>query len=411
MNERDFIPRDIEDTLLRLLGKYPVLSLSGPRQSGKSTLLRRLLPDYRYVTLEDQDVRARALEDPVSFLRVYDDRVIFDEVQRAPQLLSYLQGAVDGDGRMGRFVLSGSQDYLLMRSVSQSLAGRVAALTLLPLSYAELQNAGISFKNVASYVQAGGYPAIYDREIEPEDYFPSYVRTYLDRVVRNELGAPMLSKFERFVTLCAARVGCLLNRTSLAADCQIDVRTVDGWLSVLQASRAVRLLEPYATNISKRLVKTPKIYFYDTGLVCNLLGIADPASLLAHPQWGNIFENAVIEEVEKRFLARGKIPKLSFWRDSNGLEADLVVEQGEHVAYLVEVKSSATFNPRFFSALGRVGDSMDVPAERRVVVYAGDEGAELGCGRLMTLAEATSLADSAMPKSEGCHWERRRPTP
>lgn len=405
MNERDFIPRDIEPTVARLLGKFPVLSLSGPRQSGKSTLLRRMLPDYRYVSLEDEGVRARALADPVSFLRVCGDQVIIDEVQRAPALLSYMQGAVDADPRAGRFVLSGSQDYLLMRSVSQSLAGRAAVLSLLPLSLHELTQAGVSFPDAASYVQVGGYPAIYDRSVATRDYFPSYIRTYLDRDVRLEVGASMLGKFERFVTLCAARVGSLLNKASLAADCQVDVRTVDGWLSVLQASRVVRLLEPYSANVSKRLVKTPKIYFCDTGLVCGLLGIDDPATLAMHPQWGGIFENAVVEEVEKRLLSYGQVPQLSFWRDSNGLEADLVVEHGGRVARLVEIKASATYNPRFFSGLARVGEALSVPPERRCVVYSGDASQQMPAGELLALADAHRLADPCAP-TDSLPWSR-----
>lgn len=278
-------------------------------------------------------------------------------------------------------------------------------LSLLPLSLHKLMGAEVAFPDSPSYVQVGGYPAIYDHKIDTHDYFPSYIRTYLERDVRSEVGAAMLDKFERFVTLCASRVGSLLNRSSLAADCQIDVRTVDNWLSVLQASKLIMLLKPYSANISKRLVKTPKLYFCDTGLVCGLLGIGSPSSLVMHSQWGGIFENAVIEEVEKRLLSYGQIPQLSFWRDSNGLEADLVIEQGGEIAQLVEVKASATYNSRFFSALTKIGGIMDVPPERRNVVYSGSESQQMAAGNLVALADAHKLAGPRPPEG-GLPWSR-----
>ncbi len=385
------IERALSEKLLAMAGSFPVVSLTGPRQSGKSTLVKAAFPEYRYASLEDPDTRAFAQEDPRSFLGHYDDRVIIDEAQRAPELFSYIQGIVDAQDMPGRYILSGSQNFLLMNSISQSLAGRTAVLHLLPLSYSELRAAGLAPASVDDCLFSGGYPRIYAHALSPADFFPSYIATYLERDVRGELGVRKIAEFSTFVTLCATRVGALLSLDGLARDCGISTDTARGWLSLLQESFVVFLLQPYYRNYGKRLVKSPKLYFYDTGLAANLLGIESSEELFANPVRGALYENCVVSELVKGYCAQGRAPRVFYWRDSAGNEADIVVEKGGRPVRIVEVKASATYKPAALSAIDKIGERMQVAAGGRFVVYGGDEAIETGRGSVIGLGEIDRL--------------------
>lgn len=365
--------RTLSDKLLHLAQQFPVVSVTGPRQSGKSTLVRNVFPDYRYVSLEDTDMRAVAQDDPRSFLARFDNKVILDEVQRVPELFSYMQGVIDNANMPGQYILSGSQNFLLMKSISQSLAGRVAILHLLPLSYNELSGTDFEPTAMSDFLFRGGYPRLNVIGIAPEDFFPNYIRTYIDRDVRAELGIRKVSSFNTFLTLCATRIGEVLNIESLANDCDISVDTARNWMSILESSFIAFRLHPYHKNFGKRLIKAPKLYFYDTGLAANLLGI-ETAEQLAESQYrGNLYENAVAVEIIKRYQALGKEPRLFFWRDSNKKEVDFILEKGGKPLYAIEVKSSATYRPSAFKNLEDLAPIMGVETDHRFVVYGGDE--------------------------------------
>ena len=379
------IPRILSEKALELAKQFPVVSITGPRQSGKSTLVKNIFPQYKYVSLEDEDMRAFAKEDPRSFLALYSKGSIIDEAQRVPELFSYLQGVVDSTNEPGQYILSGSQNFLLMESISQSLAGRVAVLNLLPLSEEELLKAGTLQLDVNQWLLKGGYPRIYDARILPADYYPNYIQTYLERDVRHGSGIQKLAEFERFLSLCADRTGKILNKEELARDCSITVKTVESWLSVLEASFIVLRLQPYYKNFGKRLIKTPKLYFYDTGLASNLLGLEEEHELALSNARGELFETAVVSEVIKEFYSRGRKPKLYYWRDSNNDEVDLIVEKGTKVSDLIEIKSSATYSPKFFKKVTELGNLLDVPIEHRHVVYAGDTCFKTSLGNVISL--------------------------
>ena len=335
------IPRSASITLARLARGFPVVAITGPRQSGKSTLARAQFPEHPYVTLEDPDTRRLALADPRRFLDRFPGGAVFDEVQRAPELLSYLQGRVDEHQRMGEFVVTGSQQFGLMDSIAQSLAGRVGLLQLLPLSQAELRQTELYRTELRTAADArgrtrsatlearlwhGGYPSLHanHRSVEPGAWFAAYVGTYLERDVRQVLNISNLALFQRFVLMCAARSAQLLNLSSLASDCGISQPTARQWLTVLQASYVVGLLPPYHRNFGKRLVKTPKLHFLDSGLLCHLLRIPDPLALQTHAMRGAVFESWVVSEVIKHRYNLGLAADLYFWRDNHGHEVDLV---------------------------------------------------------------------------------------
>ena len=336
------IPRTASSTLQRLSLGFPVLALTGPRQSGKTTLARAAFPDKAYVTLENPDEREFAESDPRRFLERFSEGAVLDEIQRCPALFSWLQGWVDQRQRMADFILTGSQQFGLMAGVTQSLAGRLGRIELLPLSASELNGSGQLPDSLDQWLWQGGYPALYDRPLSPMDWFTSYVATYLERDVRQLLAVGDLLRFQRFIRLCAARSGQLLNLTALGADCGISANTARSWLSVLEASYLVIRIAPYHRNFGKRLVKTPKLYFLDTGLMAWLLGIRDPDSLGIHPARGALFETWVVSEWIKRRFNAGQPVDLYFWRDSAGLEIDLVHETPAGLQ-AVEIKSGATF--------------------------------------------------------------------
>ncbi len=365
------IEREIAGKLLFLTEKYPIVTLTGPRQSGKSTLLRNILADYRYVSLEDPDLMTFARNDPRSFIRTFADKTIIDEVQRVPALFSYLQTHTDLAGREGMYCLAGSHNFLLMESISQSLAGRTAILKLLPFSHSEMCNAKILPKTTDEEIFYGSYPRIFDKSIAPTDYYPPYIQTYLERDVRTLKNIGNMTDFLRFTQLCAGRIGQLLNLSSLANDCSISVSTASAWLSILETSYICYTLRPDHRNYTKRLVKTPKLYFYDTGLACALLGIRSAMQVNTHYLRGALFENLVINEFVKTSLHRGQEPILSFWRDKTGLEIDLVRYCGEETE-VYEIKSSATYSSDFFKNLSKWSKLSGATPEQCHVIYDGE---------------------------------------
>ena len=334
----------------RLAG-FPILAITGPRQSGKTTLAQLLAPSLPYFSLEDPDTRAFAREDPRAFLRQVGDGAILDEVQRVPELLSYLQGVVDADRRMGRFILTGSSQFELIESITQSLAGRASMLTLLPFSLAELQSAKRAPTSVDELLYAGLFPPLYDRQIEPTIWIQDYIGTYLERDVRQILKIQDLATFQRFIQLCAGRIGQLVNISSLAADAGITRITAESWLSVLQASYLVFLVRPWFTNASKRFIKSPKLYFCDPGLAAWFLGIRIAGHVTAHPQRGALFENWVMTELLKAQTNAGQRPSLYFVRDKEGHELDAIIETAPDLYQAVEVKSGETVAADSFSGL------------------------------------------------------------
>ncbi|BDR52321.1 ATPase [Bombiscardovia nodaiensis] len=357
-----FASRVIGPVLSQYMQWFPVVSLTGPRQSGKTTLTRQLFSNFEYVSLENPDVRQLALDDPRAFFARYRSHVIFDEAQRVPSLFSYLQEIVDETNEPGQFVLTGSQNFLLLKTISQSLAGRVGIAHLLPFSYAEASQSSQAPVSVDDYMFKGGYPRLYGSGVPSSDFFQAYIQTYLERDIRDDLGVRKIADFERYLSLCATRIGELFADSALAVEARISPATASDWLSLLEASFVAFRLQPYYRNFGKRLVKTPKLYFYDTGLACHLLGLTSSEDLLLNqPLRGHLFENLVVSELLKHYYNQGKRPQLYYWRDSNRKEIDLVIEHGGQIRYLVEVKASATYNPHAFATIDSLGDLMGVP--------------------------------------------------
>ena len=366
------IHRQVAATLLQMASQYPVVAVTGPRQSGKTTLVRALFGKLPYVSLEEPDRRAFALEDPRGFLAAYPDGAVLDEVQRAPDLLSYLQTLVDRDPRPGRFILTGSQQLGLLSGIAQSLAGRVALIKLLPFSLGELEGSGQAPATVDKLLLQGLYPPIYDRGLDPTTWYANYVATYLERDVRQLVNVRDLTTFDRFLRLCAGCSGQLLNLSGLASDAGVSHNTARAWVSVLEASYLVQLLPPYHRSFNKRLVKTPKLYFLDPGLASWLVGIRTLDQLVVHPLRGALFEGWVVTEALKARYHQGLAPDLYFWRDNSGHEVDLLREDGA-VLTPFEIKSGRTVVPDFFTGLRRwvtiAGDAAGQP----YLVYGGDE--------------------------------------
>ena len=344
------IHRSISATIQRLAAGFPVVVLTGPRQSGKTTLVKAIFPDKPYISLENPDFRLFANEDPRGFLARYPEGAIFDEVQRAPELLSYIQGIVDDQRTAGRYILTGSQNFALSRQVSQSLAGRAGIAQLLPLSGRELEAEKLLSTGLDEWLFTGGYPALYSTGVSPSDWFASYVATYLERDVRDLTSVRDLITFQRFLRLCAARTGQLLNLSSLAIDCGIAQSTATAWLSILEASYIVFRITPHFANFGKRLVKTPKLYFHDTGLAAFLLGIQTPEQLATHSSRGALFETMVVAEYLRECWNRGAVSNLYFWRDSSGNEVDLLLDEAGTL-YPVEIKSGQTVAADMFKTL------------------------------------------------------------
>lgn len=333
------IPRKITEKIIALSKKYPVISLTGPRQTGKTTLLKAIYKDLPHVSLEDTDNKTLAMQDPRGFLSNYPQGAVLDEVQNVPGLFSYIQGIVDNQDV--QFVLSGSQNFLLLEKITQSLAGRAAILKLLPFSLEELKATGISFESYEDAVFKGFYPRIYDKDIHPSDFFPSYINSYIERDVRQIKNIDNLSTFSAFLQLCAGRTGQLLNIQSMATDAGVSPNTAKSWLSILEASYIIYMLQPHYKNFNKRLVKSPKLYFYDSGLACALLKLESVEQLKTHYLKGNLFENFVINEFFKFKLNKGRSPNFYFWQSKSKKEIDLLVDEGGRLLPF-EIKSSKT---------------------------------------------------------------------
>ena len=366
------IPRDAEKTIDKQMRGFPIITITGPRQSGKTTLARAIFSDRPYFSLEDPDIRQLAHDDPRGFLGRMPDGAVLDEVQRAPDILSYLQTHVDKIGRMGLFILTGSQNFGLMSGITQSLAGRTAFIELLPFAISELDRGGVTPPDMNAMLFTGGYPPLYDRDLPPDVWFPAYVTAYIERDVRQLLNIQDLDTFQRFIRFCAGRSGQLLNLSSLAADCGITHNTAKAWISTLEASYILFMLRPHHANFNKRLVKTPKLYFYDTGLLCWLLGIREADQLATHPLRGSIFETFVVSEFMKARFNRPHNVELYFWRDSNGNEIDLVVDFGGKLMP-IEIKSGQTINRDFFTGLERWTALAGRDAFSPTLVYGGAE--------------------------------------
>lgn len=342
------ITRKAENTLRQMAKKFPVLVLTGPRQSGKTTLTKLCFPEYRYVSLENPQLREFALSDPTGFLALYDRNVIIDEAQNAPELFSYIQQLVDESNLTGQFILTGSQNFLLLEKITQTLAGRVYLSELLPLCHSEI--AQLKETTIEEELFNGSYPRLYDRDIAPKDFFPSYIKTYVERDVRTIVQIQELKLFRRFLSLLAHQAGQLFNASELAKKLQIDSKTVQRWLSILETSYIAFTLEPWHKNLSKRVVKTPKLYFYDTGVLCSLLGIKSREELITSPYKGAIFENYILLEFMKVHKSSGEQVNYSFWRDSNQNEIDLLMTDGQQLT-CVEMKASLTVRPEHIRSL------------------------------------------------------------
>lgn len=366
------IPRELSPKILDAAGKLPIVAITGPRQSGKTTLARSLFPDYYYANLEYPDVRTQALEDPRLFLTSHKEGMIIDEAQRAPELFSYLQGIVDEAGENGRFVLSGSQNFLLMEKISQSLAGRVALFNLLPFTLAEIESGYGRMSELYDILFKGCYPRLYDKKLEPLDWYPHYISTYLEMDVRQLGNIHDLNKFHTFLRLCAGRVGQVFNASAIANELAMNYKTVQSWLSVLQASYIIFLLPPYFKNFNKRLTKSPKIYFYDTGLVCSLLGLKTKDELMWHYLKGEIFETMVISELKKYLVNHSLDNSLYFFRDNNGNEVDCIIDTGNSIK-AVEIKAGMTITGDHFKGLKYWQQLSGDKAHNSFLIYGGTE--------------------------------------
>ncbi len=384
------IEREITPRLTQLFGQYPVVTLTGPRQSGKTTLCQVAFPHLNYFNLEAPDQRAFAESDPRGFLAQAGDGAIIDEVQNLPDLLSYIQVEVDERGRNGLFVLTGSEQFRLSRAISQSLAGRTGLLRLLPFSLAERAATGSSMA-IDNVIFSGFYPRILDQGLDPRQALGDYFETYVERDVRGSNEIRNISSFRRFVRLCAGRVGQLVNLSSLGADAGVSHPTARAWLTILEASYVVFLLQPFHANIRKRLTKSPKLYFYDAGLASYLVGIENARQVATHPLRGALFENVVVIEALKHRLNRGHQPNLWFFRDSSGLECDLLLETGEGTS-AIEIKSGSTISGDYFTSLDKVADLLpDVVS--KTVVYGGTARQERSDCAAVPLADLGSVID------------------
>lgn len=365
-----FIPRTMAPSIMEASKYFPVVTLTGPRQSGKSTLLRHLFSGLPYYSMEDPDIRLAVKEDPRGFLSQFNDGVIIDEVQNVPELLSYIQGLVDNDPKR-KFYLTGSSQFALLRSVSQSLAGRSAVFELFPLSLSEISSLDVN-ESTDEILYKGFYPALWSGDNIPKFLYPNYVKTYVERDVRDLLAIKDLDLFQRFIRLCAARIGSIFNASELSNELGVAVNTVNSWISVLQASYLIYLLPPFYTNTRKRLTKSPKIYFTDSGLASYLLEIESPQILGRDKMRGHLFENMMIMNFLKDAYNSGRNGGLYFYRDSNGKEVDLLVKRGTgYDCY--EIKSAATFHPDFIKGMKSFEQSFPELVKSKTVIYTGDE--------------------------------------
>ena len=382
------IKRTLATKMISLAQKFQVITLTGPRQSGKTTLVRATFSSLPYVSLEEPDIRQIALTDPRGFLANYPAGAILDEIQNAPELFSYIQGLVD-ENRHVQFILTGSSNFLLMEKISQTLAGRTAVLHLLPFSFNELEPLPEEYE---SLIFKGQYPRIYDRDIAPTDFYPAYIQTYVERDVRLMKNIGDINAFIQFTRLCAGRIGQLLNYAGLASDAGISPNTAKSWLSILESSYILYRLQPYHHNFNKRLVKSPKLYFYDTGVACSLLGIREEDQVQLHYMKGSLFENLIINEFIKRNFNRGENRQPYFWQDNHGKEIDCLLVNGDRVTP-VEVKSGKTMSTSYFDNLKYWRSLADLPDDRGYVVYGGDQSMQTSSGALISWQNLDRIPD------------------
>ena len=367
------IKRQLEEKVLEAAQEFPVVAVMGPRQSGKTTLVQKAFPEHTYVSLEDFDVRALATEDPRTFLQEQRTSagMIIDEIQHAPQLLSYMQTIVDAEKKNGTFVITGSQNFLVNEAITQTLAGRMAVMTLLPLSIQELVDAKIAPQKIEPMVFQGCFPRLHAQKTSPSRLYTSYIRTYVERDVRQLKAIEDLSLFQKFMGLCAGRIGQMVNLTSLGDDCGITAKTVRSWLSVLEASYVIFLLQPYHKNFGKRLVKMPKLYFVDTGVASTLLRIKSDEELTTHSMRGALVENVILADLLKQQHNMELLPNLYYWRDKTGHEIDCIIDTGRDPV-AVEIKAGRTISPSFFDGLVKWQAVSNLPGDvPRYVVYGG----------------------------------------
>ncbi len=382
------ITREITKELLQVASEYPIVTIIGPRQSGKTTLAKMAFPNYAYCSLDDPDIREFALEDPRGFLRKYQKKTIFDEIQRAPKLLSYLQIMVDEDVAKGRFILTSSHQLELKEEISQSLAGRTALLTLLPFSIAEASKFSKD-KSRDELLYKGLFPRVYNDNLNPTKAYANYYSTYIERDIRQLINLKNISVFEKFLKLLAGRVGQIINLNSLSNDVGVTAVTLREWLSVLEASFIIFKLEPYFENFGKRAIKSPKIYFNDTGLLAYLLDIDSERIISRDPLIGNIFENLIILEAMKARLNKGLNPNIYFFRDSNGLEVDILYKQGSQLIP-IEIKSSATFNKIFTKSIHKF-HKLTPNTKKGYIIYSGEFTVETETYQVVNYLQTQSL--------------------
>lgn len=383
-----FIDRELTDVIKEASKYFSVITVTGPRQSGKTTLLQNIFSELPYFSLENLDIQNFAINDPVAFLNQHTDGMILDEVHNAPGLLSYIQGIVDADPKK-RFVLSGSSQFTMLKKVTQSLAGRTALFELLPFSYSETKELSKD-KSLDELLFDGFYPAIYADKNIPKFLYPNYVKTYLEKDVRDLLHVKDMMQFRTFIRLCAGRIGSLFNASELSNEVGVSSNTITSWLSVLQASYIVMLLPPYFENTSKRFTKTPKLYFVDTGLAAYLLGIESAEQLSRDKMRGNLFENFVVMEALKHRYNRGQGSNLYFYRDSNQNEVDLILKNRESLR-AIEIKSSMTYNPQFEKGLKQVDVLMKERVESKAIIYAGNFENSVGDIQLLNYTHFNQL--------------------
>lgn len=367
-----YIKRDAQKIVKKLLGQYPAVVLTGPRQSGKSTLAKELLKGFPYVSLEDLDEREFARSDPRGFLKRFEKGGIIDEIQKLPELMSYLQSFLDNKKKKTPIILTGSAQLTLLSNVSQTLAGRTAIIELLPVSYQELKSSEVAPESLEQLFFRGFYPRLYKEKINPSDWHQDYVKTYIERDVRDLLKIHDLGTFQKFLKMCASRAGQILNLSSLANDCGISHSTASTWLNILEATYIVFRLEPHYKNFSKRLIKSPKLFFYDTGILCFLLGIRSAVEIETHSSRGAIMENWIATEMIKTRFNAHKPRDFYFWRDSRGNEVDFVIDQGQKIVP-VEIKSGRTVAPDFFKGISYWSNLAGISAGKGYLVYAGKD--------------------------------------
>ncbi|NGX33939.1 MAG: hypothetical protein K1060chlam1_00283 [Candidatus Anoxychlamydiales bacterium] len=381
------LKRSLSKYLKHYLTKYPIVTITGPRQSGKTTLAKKVCPNYEYVSLEDPDIRGYAINDPRGFLDRYNNNVIFDEIQQAPEIFSYLQSNVDNNPKTGRFILTGSQQFLLNEKISQTLTGRCARLSLLPFSLAELSQRNCQKfwlleslnkpkppkNSLYYYLFHGMFPRIYHMKLDPKQFYREYIDTYVTKDLQALLHVGDLKIFEKFLKMLAGRCAQKINLTSLGNDLGLTHSTIRRWLSVLEASYIIFFLEPYYNNFNKRLTKSAKIYFLDTGLLCYLLRITKIEDLRFHPHIGGIFETFVMSEIMKSYYHHDQKPPIYFWQERSGHEIDVLIDKGNHLLFPIEIKSSQTISNQFFDNLNYWLNIKTNPQKEGSLIYAGEE--------------------------------------